>query len=123
MQLLPFKPSVPFYTFTTPVTDDAGTPTTYVFDVSWNGSDNAWYMNVFEQDRTLILASIKLVLGTYLGRRCNHDLFRKGVFIVFDTTNSGVDGGGTDAGLDDMGTRVKVVYMTRLELATLAGIK
>lgn len=117
MQRLPFKPSVPNYTFTTTISDDPTAPATYKFDVRWNASDDGWYFDVYEQDGTLIMASVKIVLGTYLGRRSNHPLFRNGVLFPIDTS-----GDERDPGIDDMGTRVKVIRMTRTELATAAGI-
>lgn len=93
----------------------------YWIDVRWNGSANidpdtgkptgAWYLDFFESDRTPIILNVKLVLGMYLGRRANHALFKNGVFVAIDTTNSGVD-----AGFADLGSRVIVQYIPVIEL-------
>lgn len=117
---LPFRPSVANYRFGTAIGDFS-----YIFDVHWNSRDNfnletgkpegAWYFAVREQDLTLIIASVKIVLGTYLGRRRNHRLFRQGVFVVADTS-----GERRDAGFDDLGTRVVVRYIPQNDFLVLS---
>lgn len=120
MLILPFKPSIGHYDFDTDIDEK-----TYHFDVQWNARDNidrvtgiargSWYFDVFEQDgKTAIALGVKIVLGGYLGRRTNHPLFRRGVFVAVDTT-----GKGRDALFDDMGTRVVVKYYTALEIDTI----
>jgi hypothetical protein len=116
---LPFRPSVAHYRFGTAIGDFA-----YIFDVHWNSRDNfdpetgkaagAWYFAVREQNLELIISSVKIVLGTYLGRRRNHRLFRQGVFVVCDTT-----GKGKEAGFDDLGPRVAVRYIPQNDLLVL----
>jgi hypothetical protein len=83
------------------VTLDFGVP--YVFDLRWNSRDASWYMDVLEADETPIVSGVRLVLGTYLGRRTRHQLFKRGVFVMFDTSGSGLD-----ATLDDFGKRVQL---------------
>lgn len=117
--VLPLRPSIGSYRFDTDI-DGA----TYVFDVEWNSRDNidratgkpmgAWYFHVYEQNLTRIACSIKIVLGTYLGRRVNHRLFRRGVFTAVDTTNSG-----RDAGFDDLGTRVIVKWIPTVRVLSI----
>lgn len=110
MQLLPLEPSIPHYTFSTVISDN-----TYLFEVRWNARDAAWYMDVAEQDGAPIVTGVKVVLGANLARRANHKLFTLGAFVAMDTSRTGVD-----ATLDDLGTRVQVVYMTNFEiLATI----
>lgn len=99
---LPFVPSIPFYRMGTTLNGSQ-----YIFDLRWNGRDAGWYMDISEQDETPIVNGIKIVLGCYLGRRCSHTLFRDGVFVAIDTA-----GTRTDAGIDDLGTRVIVRYFT-----------
>lgn len=110
MQLIPFVPSKPNYIFTTTITDDDGVPEVYNFRVRWSASESGWYFDVRDADGKLIRAGIKIVLGAALGRTSNHKLFRNGCMMAFDTS-----GKGKDAGLDDMGTRVKVLRLTRAE--------
>lgn len=122
MLILPFRPSIGHYDFDTDIEDR-----TYIFDVQWNARDNvdpntgvargAWYFDVREQDGAAIALGIKIVLGTYLGRRLNHPLFRRGVLLAIDT--AGGEGRGRDAGFDDLGTRVIVKYYTTVEIDTI----
>lgn len=88
----------------------------YLFDVRWNSRDAAWYMDVLEQGEAPIVLGVKLVLGAYLGRRCNHALFKRGVFMMQDTS-----GEGRDATFDDLGSRVVLVYMPIDELIRRLG--
>lgn len=88
----------------------------YLFDVRWNSRDEAWYMDVLESSEKPIVLGLKLVLGTYVGRRCNHALFKQGVFIVSDTSGSG-----RDATFDDFGTRVILMYIPIDELIRRLG--
>lgn len=83
----------------------------YLFDVRWNVRDQGWYMDVRESDETPIVLGIKLVLGVYLGRRSNHDLFRNGVLVMVDLSIQG-----KDAGFDDLGVRVVMQYIPVLDL-------
>ncbi len=105
---IPLIPSEPWYTLTVPLDNPEGDGTTaYVFVVRWNERDEHWYFDLLEQDNTAILTGVRIVLGTYLGRRSRHPLLRGGVFIAIDTT-----GEGRDAAFDDLGTRVVLRYFT-----------
>lgn len=90
--------------------------TPYLFDVRWNSRDAAWYMDVLEASEQPIVLGIKLVLGAYLGRRSNHRLFKRGVFMMLDTSDAG-----RDATYDDLGERVILVYMPIDELIRRLG--
>lgn len=83
----------------------------YTFETRWNGFDKAWYVNIYEDDGTLIVPSVKLVLGCYLAKTVSHRLFRTGVFVVVDTS-----GKRRDATIDDLGTRVQVRRYTVPEI-------
>lgn len=83
----------------------------YLFEPRWNTRDFAWYLNILEVTEEPIVYGVKVVLGTYLGRRSNHKLFRQGVLVAVDTT-----GEGRDATYDDFGTRVILEYIPVLEL-------
>lgn len=105
---LPLIPSEPNYTFGVDLDE-----VTYLVEMRWNGRDNAWYMNFFEEDETPIRTGIKMVLGTFLGRRSVSPKFPSGLLVAVDLT-----GEGKDATLDDLGTRVVVYYYTREEILT-----
>ena len=105
-QQLPLRPSIANYRVGT-VLDD----TVYLLDVRWNGRAEAWYLDVLTEDEERIRSGIKLVLGSALGRRCVDARFPAGILIATDTS-----GAGQDAGFDDMGERVQVLYFTAAEL-------
>lgn len=101
MIIVPFIPSVPAYEFSLDIDG-----VSYTFDVRWNGRASAWYVDVLLSDGTAVARGIKIVLGAYLGRGRLHELFQLGVFVARDTS-----GDQRDATLDDLGTRVEVVYV------------
>lgn len=105
---LPLVPSIPNYRMGTTLNGSQ-----YILDVRWNGRDGAWYLDILEQDETPIVNGVKIVLGCYLARRCSHPLFREGVLVAIDTA-----GTRTDAGIDDLGTRVVVRYFTIEEVVS-----
>ena len=108
---IPFEPSVPNYSFTCAVN---GTP--YQFRVRWNATAGAWYFDLREEDGTPIALGIKIVLGAYLGRHSSHHLFSEGVFVAVDRS-----GRKADAGIDDLGARVTVLYVTNAEVRAAAA--
>jgi hypothetical protein len=93
----------------------------YIIDGRWNSRANfdpdtltwsgAWYIDILEVDLKPIVYGMKIVLGTYLGRRSNHKLFREGVLVAVDMT-----GGSVDATYDTLGTRVVLEYIPVKEL-------
>lgn len=99
---VPFVPSVPSYSMTVPIEGAS-----YALDVRWNERAGAWYFDVRELDGAPIALGIKIVLGAYLGRQSNHPLFLSGTFVAHDTSRRK-----REAGLDDIGTRVVVLYAT-----------
>ena len=56
------------------------------------------------------------MLGAFLGRRCVDPRFPAGVMVAVDTS-----GEGRDAGLDDLGTRVQVLFYSGEEILAVAG--
>jgi len=109
MQVLPLIPSVPSYRFGTTLGDIS-----YVVDVHWNARDGAWYMDILDENANTIRGGIKIVLGSRLGRRCVSPLFPFGVLVATDLSGAGID-----AGLDDLGTRVQVAFITAEEWLAL----
>ena len=95
---LPLVPSIPFYRFGTTLSD-----VPYIFDIRWNGRDEAWYMDILQEDETPIRHGVKIVLGALLGRRSRDPAFPLGVMIAAD-----LSGEGREATFDDLGTRVAV---------------
>lgn len=104
--VLPFVPSVPAYDFSVDIDG-----VSYTFDVRWNDRAGVWYVDVIESDGAPVAYGLAIVLGAYIGRGRVHDLFQRGVFVARDTSRRGLD-----ASLDDLGTRVEVLYLPIDEL-------
>lgn len=99
MLILPFQPSAPNYRVG--VTIDG---VDYLLDVRWNTREGAWYFDMLDAQEAPILSGVKVVLGIHLGRRSTHPFFATRVIVAMDTTHSG-----REAGLDDLGARVRVL--------------
>lgn len=112
MQILPFTSTDPNYEVTTSINN-----ATYILGVRWNDRDGAWYLDVFQADRTPIFRGVKIVLGTYLGRGFNHPLVRDGALVAIDTS-----GARRDAVVDDLGTRVIVAWIPVGEIAAMMNV-
>lgn len=110
MQLIPVEPSTPFQTFGTTLDGDH-----FVFEFRWNGRAGVWYMDIRDEDEDPIKLGVAVVLGVPLGRRCTDPRFPRGVLWAYDTS-----GAGRDPGIDDLGSRVLIYFLTAEEY--LAGI-
>lgn len=106
MNVLPFIPSDPHYQFETTLNDIP-----YHFDVRWNERDKAWYFDMYDKDGVEIILGVKIVLGTYLGRRSTHEFFATNALVATDITLEN-----RDPTFDDLGTRVFVIHYTSTEL-------
>lgn len=106
---IPTQQSIPNYRIGVPIDG-----TLFLFDFRWNARDAAWYFDMYEADETPIVVGVKIVLGTYLGRRCTHPFFASNVLVARDTSGQGLD-----AGFDDLGARVVLLRFTDEEV--LAG--
>lgn len=107
---LPLIPSNPNYRFGTSLDG-----VQYVIDIRWNARANlgggAWYMDVLQADQTPIRMGLKVVLGCVLGGRVTAPEFPQGALFAVD--QSGLD---VEASLDDLGTRLIVVYVPAADL-------
>lgn len=99
-QQIPLVPTVPNYRVGTTLNG-----TNVILDIRWNTRDEAWYADISTEDGTVIAYGMKLVLGALIGGRVTSALFPPGYMIVSDLTGSGLD-----AGIDDMGDRVQVMF-------------
>lgn len=111
MQDIDITPSDPWQEVTTSIDEGDGVINTYIFELKWNVRDSSWYLSAAEADGTVIFTGKRVVLGMYIGRRSRHPLLRKGVIVAVDTMRTG-----TEATLDDLGTRVKLRYFTAQEV-------
>lgn len=93
-----------------------------LIQLRWNGRDNsgrgAWYMHLFDEQNNAIGCGMKIVLGASLGRGFNHPLFRNGAIVAVDTAQAQNRGVPREATFRDLGTRVRVYYVTEYEIAS-----
>jgi hypothetical protein len=85
----------------------------YTFDFRWNWRDAGWYFNLLDGEGVLLVAGVRVVLNTALLKS-----FRRMVGVPSGVLVA-VDSGGQqlEAGQDDLGSRVKVYYLTEADLA------
>lgn len=83
----------------------------YVLKFQWNTKDNAWYFSVYDANANAIRTGIKVVLGAFLGKTCQHPLFNNGVFVAVDTGPDNIE-----PGFNDFGTRVVMKYIDAIDL-------
>jgi hypothetical protein len=100
VSIIPFIPGDGNYRFSTTLNDEQ-----YTFDVRWNSRDEAWYFDMLDAEGVMIVAGVKIVLGTYLGRRSAHPFFSSNVIAAIDTTLAE-----QDPTFDDLGVRVLVQH-------------
>lgn len=99
---IPVIPSDPNNQFSVVLNDEL-----YTFDIHWNRSDNAYYFDLLDSEGQYIVAGVKIVLGTLLGRRSAHPFFEQNVLVAIDSTPTN-----QDASFDDLGVRVFLKHMT-----------
>lgn len=78
----------------------------YILTFAWNPREEAWYMDVADQDGNVLACSRKVVVDFPLIYRPTDPRLPKGVFYAIDTTDMG-----QDPGRDDFGTRVHLIYV------------
>ena len=78
---------------------------TFTFEVRWNGRAAMWFLTLSDSDG-LIFARRRLAIGVPLFHRYASLRLPKGEAYVIDTT-----GADEEAGVDDLGDRVKVIYL------------
>lgn len=107
---IPTTPNLPHYNqFTT--LDGV----TYQLVFFWNVRDEHWFMDIFDINGNAVLLSTRLVCNFPLLRRANPGA-PPGQILAVDT--SGVD---LDPLLDDLGTRVELLYYDLEEIAGSAA--
>jgi len=107
------RPSVPSYDFTTTLSD-----ADFLVEIDWadrSGESGAWFMTLSTAAGEAIFSGVKIVIGAFLGRRSTNPRGPAGFIVCEDTS-----GNNLDAGFDDMGTRVRVLFFTGEEFFALA---
>lgn len=99
------------YEFSTQLDD-----VTYVFRLLWNERDASWYLSVYDANLEPIALGLRCVLGVKLGGRRAHPFFANNMLSLYDSARSGVE-----AGIDDLGSRVKLLWTSLAELGRSGG--
>lgn len=86
----------------------------YVLRLRWNSREARWYMSLSDADDVLIVGGVKLVAGWPLLRLVVDARRPPGQLVALDQA------GDADPNLDDLGTRVVLVYIDQAEAAELA---
>jgi hypothetical protein len=106
---IPTTPSVPAYTQRTTLDGRE-----YAFEFRWNDRDGAWYMHIADSDGQHIRSGIRIVLNWPLLRRVTDPRTPPGSIVAIDTSKQDLA-----PGLDDLGARVKLLYLDAAELAAI----
>ena len=104
--LVPFAPDVPDQRFKTALDGE-----TFTLRARWNARAATWFLSIADADGELA-AGLPLTLGSAPLRQLSDRRLPRGPLLCIDTT-----GRGEDAGLSDLGARVKVLYYESTELA------
>lgn len=102
MQTLPLVPSIPNYRFGTKLGGQQVT-----IDARWNGRAESWFLDISDEEGDPIRVGMRVVLGPELGGRVADSRMPPGALFAIDLTQSGIE-----AGLDDLGERITVVYLS-----------
>jgi hypothetical protein len=79
---------------------------TYSFEFIWNDRSGAWFLTIRDTDGNDLAAGRRVVLGANLLGRSSNAALPPGVLLAVDTSRTD-----TEAGRDDLGARVKIVYI------------
>lgn len=84
---------------------------TYGFEFLWGYRDSKWYFSVNDAEGEPIVSHRKAVVSFPLLARFKREDLPPGALLLQDTA-----GGSEDPALDDLGTRVQLLYYTAAEL-------
>jgi hypothetical protein len=105
--VLPITVSSAHFSFVTEL-DSIG----YTFEFRWNHRDSGWYLHLGDAEGTPLAQGIRVVLGTdMLGHFPGRLGFPPGVLTAVDTSGQSLE-----AAFDDLGSRVKLYYLSLSDL-------
>jgi hypothetical protein len=84
---------------------------TYLLKFDYGQRDDAWYLSIYDQDEDPIICGKRVAIGIPLLRGEVDSRLPGGILMAVDTTETH-----QEAGLEDLGAHVKLVYF---EVATL----
>lgn len=102
--------TIPYYSETVDLDGE-----NFLLVFKWNVRDESWYLSMYQEDETPVAVGMRLVVGWNPIRRLIGTDAPLGALYVHDTT-------GTDeeAGFDELGTRVLVLYYDEDEIESLS---
>lgn len=89
---------------------------TFDLGLAWNERESAWYLSVADADGLKLRGGIRMALNTPLLRSVVDARRPAGELYLVD-----LDGTGVEAGLDDLGVRVLLMYITGAESDAIAA--
>lgn len=84
----------------------------YTLTLRWSGREARWYLDIYDEERAPLYIGIAIVLNFPLGIRCASADFWPGLLMAVDTS-----GANQEPNLNDLGTRVKLIYVDSEDLA------
>ncbi len=91
---------------------------TYTLEFNWNDRQSAWFFNLLDVDGNPVLMGRKVVLNLPMLHEFVGSQFPTGDFLAFDSSPSG----NVVPGLNDLGARVIMYYLTSDDLAEFKAI-
>lgn len=76
----------------------------YLFTFDWRALESKWYLDISTNEGEALISGIKLCLGVNLLRRSRDERIPLGLLFLVAAIGS------EDPGLDDLGTRVRLMY-------------
>lgn len=87
---------------------------TFELGLAWNERESNWYISFADADGVALRGGVRMVLNTPLLRSVTDARRPAGELYLIDVDETGVE-----AGLDDLGVRVVLQYVTAAERAVL----
>ena len=106
---IPLRSDLPHYAFQCELEN-----VTYSFEVLWNPQSASWMLSISTADDQPIVMGMPIVIDWEWAGRYVDPRLPPGVFMAQDTSGQGLD-----AGRDDLGSRVILLYFTAAEVAAL----
>lgn len=104
--ILPTRTDSPLYTFGVELDG-----VTYLLTFRWNDREAAWFFDLADSDGDPLMSGRKVTIGTALLARFRTPGLPPGELEAIDTTGAQVE-----AGFDELGARVQLVYFAASEL-------
>ena len=90
---------------------------TYSVTIRWNDREEAWYLDIDEQDKTPIVQSLKLVsIGNLTGRWADSRLPSGDIFVVAEDPNVRPDRNSL------VNETIQIVYFTQEEVGSASAV-